>query len=388
MKKKKYILTTVFLIGAVSAGCLIPAAHKEADKSDWKEEPVIMIDQGLGMGFNKENGSLYPMDELAAERETGLFAKTAPEWKEEAGDSVMTIKGNGQEWNFPAEGYDEESGLIDYACGDHKEWEAGNYLVTVKLGDHEFEREICFRNMKSIRILAVPVTAYYSGEQVELSGLDDSMDDFTRKVYPLGKDDLEWGLYEGGTLTLSDESYDLDTPGGRYRIWRILSGMQGEDYDLVVGFVPKNMLPHRDETDRSLTGFTFGEAASVISLEDTSPEVTVAHEIGHCFGLGDEYENGTFCLSNNMVPYGMEGRNADRLSETVSGNCPYIRGGLGNEEQGTGTIISKEQYAYDIMTDELIEHDMTSLMGLSGYSAKEYWSTADIWNTMYRALAE
>lgn len=40
------------------------------------------------------------------------------------------------------------------------------------------------------------------------------------------------------------------------------------------------------------------------------------------------------------------------------------------------------------MTDELIEHDMTSLMGLSGYSAKEYWSTADIWNTMYRALAE
>ncbi len=388
MKKKKYILTTALLVGTISAGCIIPAARKEAEQSGWEEEPVIIVNQGLGMGLDKEDGSLYAMDQLVAERGTGLFIKTAPEWKEEAEDSVMTINGNGQEWNFPAAGYDEESGLIDYTDSEQTEWDAGDYLVTVKLGDAEFEREICFRDMKNIRIMAVPITACYSGELEELEGLEASLDNFTRKVYPLGRNDLEWILYEGGTLALEGESYDLDTSGGRYRIWRILSDMQKEGYDLVVGFVPQNMRPYRGAEERSLTGFTFGEGTSVISLEDTSPEVTVAHEIGHCYNLGDEYENGTFCLNYNMVPYGMKGRNADRLSETVSGNCPYIKGGPGNEQQGTGTVILREQYAYDVMANELIDREMTSLMGLSGYPAEEYWSTTDIWSTMYRALAE
>lgn len=388
MKKKKYILTTALLVGTISAGCLIPTVYKGPDKSEWIEEPVIIINQGLGMGVDKEDGSLYAMDELVAERDTGLFVKIAPEWQEEAGDSEMTINGNGQEWKFRAAGYDEESGLIDYACLGQREWEAGEYLVTVKLGDAEFEREICFRDMNNIRILAVPITACYSGQPEKLTELDASLDDFTRKVYPLSRDDLEWILYESGVLTLEGGSYDLDTSGGRYRVWRILSDMQKEGYDLVVGFVPKNMKPRKDGAESTLTGFTFGEAASVISLEDVSPEVTVAHEIGHCFNLGDEYENGTFCLNYNMVPYGMAGRNADRLSETVSGNCPYIKGGLGNEEQSTGTVISKEQYAYDIMSHEVIEREMTSFMGLSGYSTEEYWSTPDIWDTMYRALTE
>lgn len=387
MKKKKYILTTALLVGTISAGCIIPSVYKEPDQSS-REEPVIIINQGLGMGLDKEDGSLYAMDQLVAEKGTGLFVKTAPEWKEEAEDSVMFINGNGQEWNFPAAGYNEELGLIDYTDSEQMEWEAGDYLVTVKLGDAEFEREICFRDMKNIRILAVPITAYYSGELEELDELEASLDEFTRKVYPLGRNDLEWNLYEGGTLALEGESYDLDTSGGRYRIWRILSDLQGEGYDLVVGFVPQNMRPRGGAEERSLTGFTFGEAASVISLEDTSPEVTVAHEIGHCYNLGDEYENGTFCLNYNMVPYGMQGRNVDRLSETVWGICPFIKGGPGNEEHGTGTVISKEQYAYDTTTNELIDREMTSFMGLSGYPAEEYWCTTDIWSAMYHALAE
>lgn len=385
MKKKKYILTAALLAGAVGAGCMIPGTFQESVKT---EEPVIIINQGLGMGLDKEDGSLYVMDELVAERGTGLFVKAAPELAENAADSDMTISGNGKEWNFPAEGYDESSGLIDYTGSGQREWEAGKYLITVRLGNSEYEREVVFRNMKNIRILAVPVTACYSGKTEELNELEDSLDGFTRKVYPLGREDLEWILYEDGALTLEGENYDLDTPGGRYRIWRALAGMKGNDYDLVVGFVPRNMLPRREAADRTLTGFTFGEAASVISLEDIGPEVTVAHEIGHCYDLGDEYENGTFCLDHNMVPYGMAGRNGKDLSKTVSGNCPYIRGGTGNEEQGTGTVISKEQYAYDITTDELIDREMTSLMGLSGYPAEEYWSTSDIWNTMFHALAE
>lgn len=371
------ILTTVLVAAAISTG-----------QGSLQEEPLIIIDQGLGMGLDKEDGSLYEMDKLVAQRGTGLFVKADLKW-DVAADSTMTVSGNGQEWIFPAADYHEEWELIEYTDPELNQWQPGEYLITVKLKDVEYEREVCFQDMKNIRILAVPVTACYSGEIVRLNQLDDSLDDFTRKVYPLGSEDLEWNLYEDekGIQTLENESADLDTVRGRYNIWRILSAMKKDDYDLVVGFVPKNMRSGKEAEESTLTGFTFGKGTVVISLEDTSPEVTVAHEIGHCYNLGDEYANGTFCLAYNMVPYGMEGKDAQDPLKIVSGNCPYIKGGLGNTAQGTGTIISKEQYAYDSMTNELIDREMTSLMGLSGYCADEYWCTTDIWNTMYSALA-
>lgn len=236
---KKNMMASALAAGIISAGCIIipmvlhEPAEIESDRSMSAcsisdcEEPVIIINQGLGMGLDKEDGSLYAMDELVAERGTGLFVKAAPEWEEEAADSVMTVRGNGQEWNFPAEGYDESSWLIDYTGSGQREWQAGRYLITVRLGDYEYEREVCFRNMKNIRILAVPITACYSGKKEELDELEDSLDDFTRKVYPLGREDLEWTLYDAGALVLENENYDLDTSGGRYRIWRILSKMRG-----------------------------------------------------------------------------------------------------------------------------------------------------------------
>mgnify|MGYP002701620955 CR=1 FL=1 len=380
---KLQFITAALVAGAISAGPILAPATQETDFA-------IIIDQGLGMGLDKKDGSFYEMDKLVAQRGTGLFVKAAPKWEDAVADSTMTITGNGQEWIFPAKDYDEEWELIDYTDSGQNQWQPGEYLITVKLGDLECEREVCFRDMKNIRILAVPVTACYSGEIETLNQLDDSLDDFTRKVYPLGSEDLEWNLYEGEnkTRTLNGGGADLDTVRGRYGIWRTLSGMKKDDYDLVIGFVPRNMRPGGESAQRTVTGFTFGKGTVVISLEDTSPEVTVAHEIGHCYNLGDEYANGTFCLAYNMVPYGMEGKDAQNPLKTVSGDCPYIKGGLGNAKQGTGTVISKEQYAYDSMTNELIDREMTSLMGLSGYSADEYWCTTDTWNTMYSALSQ
>lgn len=71
---------------------------------------------------------------------------------------------------------------------------------------------------------------------------------------------------------------------------------------MVIGIVPGNMRQSSTAKEAAVTGFTFGENVSVISLEDTCPQVTIAHEIGHCLSLGDEYENGTFSVSMNMPP--------------------------------------------------------------------------------------
>lgn len=104
---KLQFITAALVAGAISAGSIPAPATQETN-------PVIIVDQGLGMGLDKEGGSLYEMDKLVAQRGTGLFVKAAPEWKDVAEDSIMTINGNGREWIFPAKDYDEEWELIDY----------------------------------------------------------------------------------------------------------------------------------------------------------------------------------------------------------------------------------------------------------------------------------
>lgn len=51
-------------------------------------------------------------------------------------------------------------------------------------------------------------------------------------------------------------------------------------------------------------------------------------------------------------------------------------------------VILPRQYPYDVESGELIQREMTSFMGLSGYPEQEYWVTADIWESIYESLAQ
>ncbi len=130
---KLQFITAALVAGAISAGPILAPATQETDFA-------IIIDQGLGMGLDKKDGSFYEMDKLVAQRGTGLFVKAAPKWEDAVADSTMTITGNGQEWIFPAKDYDEEWELIDYTDSGQNQWQPGEYLITVKLGDLECER--------------------------------------------------------------------------------------------------------------------------------------------------------------------------------------------------------------------------------------------------------
>ncbi len=374
---------TAALLGGVTA-------YQDHSESVLKEQPVLVFDQGIGMGLDKEDGSLYPVDLLVADRPTGIFLQIDPDVLEDAGTISMTVTGNGETWKYTGGDYLAEQEILSFTETEPVRWESGSYHVSVEFDNGgAMEQDICFRDMKNIRVLVVPVSAPYSGELIKSGELDETLDDYTRKVYPLGDEDLEWIIYEDGELLLDDPEYDLNSTMGRYRIWKLLDDMYEEgNYDLVLGVVPRNMTPSKEQKQASVTGFTFGKAVSAISMEDISPAVTVAHEIGHCYSLGDEYENGTFSLSSNMVPYGMSGLNSSSLNEKVSGSCPYIKGGAADETQGSGTLVERENLPYDITTGTLIEQDMTSFMGLSGYPQEEYWITTDIWTTLYQKLTQ
>lgn len=387
---------SVFAAALSAAGCLAfgfeswSAEKTESVTAVW-ESAELIANQGLGMGLNGTDGSFYPMDLLVADRNTGFFVRIEPQALREAGTQPALLVSNGRDtWRFTDSEYREECGLLCFDTSERMRWEAGRYEAQVEFGDgRTLKREIVFCGMRDMEILVVPVTGYYSGETIQTVIPDESLWEYTEKVYPLGAADLEWNIYEDATADFEDKRCDLDTSLGRLRVWKYLKQLYDQgDADMVIGIVAENMKTRSSAEEATVTGFTFGEDVSVISLEDSCPQVTIAHEIGHCLSLGDEYENGTFSVSMNMVPYGMKGKNRFRLSETVQGTSPYILGGAADENQGSGTVVYALQYPYDIFSGELIARDMTSFMGLSGYPETEYWVTTQIWEALYLELRE
>lgn len=392
MKNKKIYAGILISLGVGIGGLSLSdiGTDKTEEAQIFYEEPLIILNQGLGLGLNKEDGTCYPMDLLVAQRPTGLYVKAAPELFDGMLDeSEYLVVSGDMDKTIYAKNYDEESGLFDFS-DPYLNWEEGEYHITLYLNDIVAERDVTFRAMKDIRVWVVPISALYSGEWAGVDAVPEDLDDFTRKVYPLGSDDLEWRVPGEDDMQTVALDYELNSALGRYLVWKWLCGQENEEeqYDLILGLVPFNMYANENSDTADITGFTFGENVSVISLADTSPSVTVAHEIGHCYMFGDEYENGTVNMEMNMIPYGMKGRDMQDLNRIVFGDCEYIVSGAGNGAQGTGTLVYKEQYPFDIDTRKIITHNMTSFMGLAGYEESEYWTTTDIWTEMYHALAE
>lgn len=376
---RKYVFGAI-VIAALISGTVYAAPDME-----------LIANQGLGMGIDEADGSFYPIDLLVAERNTGFFVRMEPETAEEVGKAPTLLISNGIDtWHFEDSEYMENYGLLCFDTSGQKVWEEGQYSVRIDFSDGScLEEEIVFREMRDIEILIVPIDGFYSGETRKTEVVDGYLCGYTEKVYPVGENDLKWSVYNGEKEVFDSQRYDLNTSMGRWRVWQYLKELYVQNSsDMVIGIVAGNMKKEPFAKEAAVTGFTFGDYVSVISLEDTCPSVTIAHEIGHCLFLGDEYENGTFSVSMNMAPYQMKGKNRFSLSETVEGTNPYIRGGAANEEQGSGTIVYVQQYPYDIFSGELIDHSMTSFMGLSGYPESEYWVTAQIWESLYRELAE
>ncbi len=392
MKKKVYAGILISLGMGAAAGGLLAAGARTGAAGEGDpipgSEPVILFDQGLGLGLDASDGSFYPMYLLAAERRTGLYVQAAPETFDGVLDETEYIRVSGDaEKIFYARDYDEETELYDFS-DDTWKWEAGEYHVSLYLNGAVAEEDVVFRDMKDIRVLVVPMNTFYGEEWLGVEEVPEDITDFTMQVYPLGENDLEWNVLkqeDGGAMDLE---YDINSVTGRYRIWRELSGLDdGENpYDLILGLVPRNIRTSEESLTADIAGFTFGGKTSVISLGDTCPAVTVAHEIGHCCGLGDEYENGMVSPEANRIPFGMRGRDKRSLGDMVTGECPYIISGQDGGTLGTGTLVRREQLPFDVLTGELLERDMSSFMGLSGFPREEYWTTTDIWNRMYEVL--
>src|SRR5438477_2655336 len=194
--------------------------------------------------------------------------------------------------------YDAPTKVVDFLCPSRDtcgNWAAGSYVFDVMVNGitkSTAGTTYDFVERAPIRILALPVKANYAGTIVSVK--DDkwkTFADYVRATYPVAADNLIWVTRD--ELDASDSSFDLETDQGRLNLWEALAKLIPAEcagtpnaegcFTQVFGFIndrPKGF------PNGTLQGYTYGKPSTVGVATDEDAAATVAHEIGHTYGLG------------------------------------------------------------------------------------------------------
>ncbi len=289
--------------------------------------------------------------------------------------------------------YDSPTNIVDFACSSRSacgNWAAGSYTFEVKVNGETKSTagtSYTFVERGTIRILAVPVTANFGGTIVPVtdSRWKSSFADYVRGTYPVASDKLIWSIRE--EFDASDSSFDLETEDGRRNLWEALeklipatcAGTPNADgcFTQVFGFIMDRPMGY---PNGRLQGYTYGKPANIGVVKDEDAAATVAHEIGHTYGLGDTYDGGSFACSVNPAPAEFTGKDFDDPSRTV--RCTAGRVPL---EDVSATKIPVEQHPYEVGGRGALP-DSAEYMGSGGRQA-QFWTTQDAYDWLFDRLA-
>ena len=191
---------------------------------------------------------------------------------------------------------------------------------------------------------------------------------------------------------------NLNLQSDKYKLWARLKDKQpfwcnwyGSCYDSIVGFLPDFNLC---SSQLCTHGWTYGKPATIV-MTTNDMQAIVAHEIGHTFGLGDEYGNsnsgvnmcGAFQCNVNPPPStycGRQGFFGDcstqfRCIASVAVDWP----GNGSGSSVLGPFPNLV-FPYEVgMRGDL--GNKLSFMG-SGEDQENYWVTPDVYNHLFDTL--
>lgn len=297
---------------------------------------------------------------------------------------------------------DEKNSQVIFLCNrkDCSGWEEGTYKLVarvpeliIKKGDKEYNATTSlaqFRKKRDISILAVPIRANFGNGDIREPENDwKDVDFFLRLVYPLADENIHWKISETA-LDCSHEKYNLTKQGSMIRIWAKLHQLRKSDaYDFIVGLLASSFNPPSGQV--GFEGITHGTSCIVVKSLNTA--MVIAHEIGHCLELGDEYsikDNagvplGHFNLAANCPPFGYEGRDLHDPSKLVRANDEKIHPFPDGPAGTTGTLIPAKIFPYHQGGPGLKE-DSQSFMGRGTSPLIRYWVTPAIWYHLYDAL--
>jgi len=444
-----------------------------ADDTDAAEEVVgtekidIEINQGFSLHEKKDqlkDESLTYMNNFVAGKASAIMFSVEAATSDEAANKIKnwTLKeypsGNENEASTTWSGaknefaiksyYDKESNTVsgNFMAVAHFTPTKGKYVyVLTDENNNEIGRQdnIDYYETRPLNILAVPVTAYYSkSANVEGGGCPADMIEkevpcgekwnttiadvkkYLGDVYPVAQITVD----EGHVLNAGTAEYDMCTDDGQKKLWEEACKLQsknketGKDkYDIILAFVM-----YRQDANGCGQGYTYGKPANIITLMDKDMLPTVAHEIAHCYEVGDEYDGGSYNYRVNNVPLGYTSSGRDKVTgEAVNDTTSYTmnnvnaygndqdkyywlsggqyKNGLGATtvmdgksdiaDNGSGGVVYPSLHPY-IMSDQEFVHyavdengkayPTLSYMG-SGYSGDKfyYFTTSVIWDHLF-----
>ncbi len=271
------------------------------------------------------------------------------------------------------------------ACGN---WVAGDYTFVATVNGATSQATATFQERNGLRVLAVPVRANYgSGDVRVTTGSWRRMGEFLRQVYPMSADRFTWTM--GDEVDASGAEYNLTTEAGQTQLFDKVAQLQPKEcfqtprppeaqcYDKVVAFVKDRMGPKGD-----LQGFTMGFNTNIVVESDQDAAATVAHEVGHNYNLGDEYNDGSYnCAVNPPVP-SYVGKDLNTNDKPYS--CQNSQA-VSFESSGANLIKAETDVPFDISGRGLLPN-MASFMG-SGAPQERNWVSPADWNRIFDGLA-
>ncbi|MBP1558271.1 MAG: hypothetical protein J6B40_01680 [Oscillospiraceae bacterium] len=350
---------------------------------------AIEINQGLGIGVDEDTGEKYYMNAFVSQKETVIFAhlEEAEEIDTSGQTQYLKVYRDGEliATLAPNNGNITTPNRIAFTFLGDKLYQltAGKYTFEVTTAKGSGSRCVTLRDTDTLWVLAVPVRANYGGRVTEPDPIWKTAGDYSAACYPLSKGDYIYEL--GSMMDLSDSRYDLYTDEGMYYVWQALAALQtqGEGYDLIIGFVNGMMT-----ADQVVGGYTYGAPANIVNSGMLGVPSTVAHEVAHCYLVGDEYNGGSYNFEVNTAPYGFRGSDWYNRSRTVVSDKEFIVSGLSYGYRTNGSVIHLDQNPYNWSTLSTWDESLlpTCFMGGCDGDTEEYWITSAIWEQLYKCF--
>lgn len=325
----------------------------------------------------------------------------APATIDESKTSATIKRGGHVVATIPPIATREPVGVVDFLCPTRAtcgNWAAGRYEFDVTVnGTTKSTRgtKYDFVERATMRILAVPVTANFGGTVVPLTDSRwKTFSDYIRATYPIAADKVIWVTRE--PFDASDRRFDLETEDGQEQLWNELAKLVPEScagnpdeegcYTQVFGFIQARPEVYPNGT---LQGFTYGMPANIGVATDDDAAGTVAHEIGHTYGLGDTYDGGSFACDVNPAPDEFRGTKLDINDEGDEDDtqeaevaCAHGRVPLAGV---SATKVPAEHHPYEVGGRGALG-DSGEYMG-SGGKQVQFWTSQDAYDRLFDAFA-
>jgi hypothetical protein len=281
------------------------------------------------------------------------------------------------------------------ACGN---WAAGSYEFDVNVNGatkSTHGTKYAFVERATLRILAVPVTANYGGTVVPLTDSRwKTFSDYIRQTYPVAADKVIWATRE--PFDAGDRRFDLETEDGQEQLWDELAKLVPEScagnpdeegcYTQVFGFIQARPEVYPNGT---LQGFTYGMPANIGVATDDDAAGTVAHEIGHTYGLGDTYDGGGFACDVNPAPDEFRGTKLTLKDEGDEADTEETEVACGQGRVAldgvSATKVPAAHHPYEVGGRGALP-DSGEYMGSKG-KQEQFWTSQDAYDHLFDQLA-